>query len=121
MISDERLKACVQAGFAAAPALGKYTQRLHDVDNFTRAAIAQYADEKVAATGQETALLEAITKIAMKASGGLTSFSSGGKHAFLMDIARMCVELGFDVPALHGRKVARHPDGCARAEDGNES
>lgn len=49
---------------------------------------------------QETVLLETMEKIAMKASGGLTSFSAEAKHAFLHEIAMMCVQLGFEVPCL---------------------
>lgn len=54
-------------------------------------------------SGQETVLLEAMEKISIKASGGLTSFTAEAKHEFLRDIGKLCVELGFDVPALGAR------------------
>lgn len=63
-------------------------------------------------TGQEDALLAAMTSIASKVSGGLTSFTAEAKHAFLNDIGRICVDLGFDVPAISSGAVYANPEPC---------
>jgi hypothetical protein len=77
-----------------------------------------------AASGQETVLLGAMEKIAVKASGGLTSFTAEAKHEFLKDIGKLCVELGFDVPALGARPDStkegpKYPQVEVQLTDGN--
>jgi hypothetical protein len=52
-----------------------------------------------ATSAKKLKLIEAMEKIAMKTSGGLTSFSAEAKHEFLKDIGRICKELDFEVPA----------------------
>lgn len=44
-------------------------------------------------------LIDALERIAMHTSGGLTYLGAPAKHAQLIDIAKRCEEAGFTVPA----------------------
>jgi hypothetical protein len=77
-----------------------------ETDKFFDGIVAEMREAGVLPVGRSqpaatiTELSLALEKIGVKASGGLTSFSAEAKHEFLLDIARICKELGFEVPAL---------------------